>query len=149
MAPVTSLAGETVALPTDRHYRLELRAAVARVLRELGRWVPLTGRGRARWLGREYNAEHPGDGVPLVLLGKFRPLVELLLKVAVADRLQNVGVARLVDGEGFPAVQCSCPSPKFMGLGSREADRGSDLTPGVDKGCCLSKVCVCTGFGRA
>ena len=39
-----------------------------------------------------------------VLLGQFKPLMQLLLKSAVANLLQDVGVASLVDFECFAAV---------------------------------------------
>jgi len=38
------------------------------------------------------------------LLGQFKPLMQLLLKSAVANLLQDIGVASFVDFEGFVAV---------------------------------------------
>ncbi len=45
------------------------------------------------------------DRIALVLLGQFKPLMQLLLKSAVANLLQDIGVASLVDFEGFAAVR--------------------------------------------
>ena len=44
------------------------------------------------------------DGIALVLLGQFKPLMQLLLERAVANLLQNICVPRLVDFECFAAV---------------------------------------------
>ena len=41
------------------------------------------------------------DGVPLVLLGQFEPLVQLLLELVVANLLQDVRIPGLVDLEGL------------------------------------------------
>ena len=45
------------------------------------------------------------DGVPLVLLGQLKPLVQLLLELAVANLLDDVRVPGLVNLECFPAVR--------------------------------------------
>lgn len=42
--------------------------------------------------------------VARVLLGQFKPLMQLLLESTVANLLQDIGVASLVNFEGFVAV---------------------------------------------
>ena len=44
------------------------------------------------------------DGIALVLLGQFKPFMQLLLERAVAHLLEDICVPRLVDLEGFVAV---------------------------------------------
>ena len=44
------------------------------------------------------------DCIALVLLGQFKPLIQLLLESAVANLLQDISVPRLVDFECFAAV---------------------------------------------
>ncbi len=65
------------------------------------------------------------DGVPLVLLGQLKPLVQLLLELAVANLLQDVRVPGLVNLECFPAVRADdfmhdylLPSALALGLES-------------------------------
>ena len=45
-----------------------------------------------------------GNRVALFPLGQLQPLVQLLLKLAIAHLLEDVGVPCLVDLEGFAAV---------------------------------------------
>ena len=45
-----------------------------------------------------------GNGVALFPLGQFEALVQLLLKLAITHLLEDVGIPRLVDLEGFAAV---------------------------------------------
>jgi hypothetical protein len=45
------------------------------------------------------------DGVPLVLLGQLKPLVQLLFELAVANLIDDVRVPGLVNFECFPAVR--------------------------------------------
>ena len=45
-----------------------------------------------------------GNRVALFPLGQLQPLMQLLLKLAIAHLLEDVGVPRLVDLEGFAAV---------------------------------------------
>jgi hypothetical protein len=44
------------------------------------------------------------DGIALVLLGQFKPFLQLLLERAIAHLLQDICVPRLVDFECFVAV---------------------------------------------
>jgi hypothetical protein len=45
-----------------------------------------------------------GNRALLFPLGQLQPLVQLLFKIAITHLLENVGVPRLVDLEGFVAV---------------------------------------------
>ena len=47
------------------------------------------------------------DGIPLVLLGQLKPLVQLLLELVVANLLEDVCVPGLVNFECFPAVRAN------------------------------------------
>jgi hypothetical protein len=44
------------------------------------------------------------QGIGDIGLGQLQPLVQLLFKVGIAQLLEDVGVPRLVDLEGFVAV---------------------------------------------
>jgi hypothetical protein len=44
------------------------------------------------------------DGIPLVLLGQFKPLAQLFIELVVTNLLQDVRVSGLVDLERLPAV---------------------------------------------
>ena len=45
-----------------------------------------------------------GNRVALFPLGQLQPLVQLFVKIAIAHLLEDVGVTRFVDLEGFAAV---------------------------------------------
>ena len=45
-----------------------------------------------------------GNRVALFPLGQLQPLVQLFVKIAIAHLLEDVGVPRFVDLEGFAAV---------------------------------------------
>jgi len=45
------------------------------------------------------------NGAPFVLLGQFKPLAQLLVKLDVVNLLQDIRVPRLVNFESFPAMR--------------------------------------------
>ena len=49
-------------------------------------------------------ARSPAHRVALLALGQLQPLVQLLFKITITHLLEDVGVPRLVDLEGFVAV---------------------------------------------
>jgi hypothetical protein len=46
----------------------------------------------------------PSNRALLIPLGQLQPIVQLLFKIAITHLLEDVGVPRLVDLEGFVAV---------------------------------------------
>ena len=46
----------------------------------------------------------PAHRVALLPLGQLQPFVQLLFKIAIAYLIEDVGVARFVDREGFVAL---------------------------------------------
>ena len=107
MAQLLQLIGQGIALFLKscfglRHGELLIRFSRVELTPQLLNHCVL-----GRLLALEFNGElrlGQFDGGLLIFLRKFQAVVELLIKLAIAHLLQDVGIARLVNFEGFAAV---------------------------------------------